>query len=204
MLGLALWGSYGQYNTSGGSLNGPLFNAPETQNILSRSFDIFKHVIPGEMWQTLLVPLILFTCAAQRCDVLDPPQNGRVNINSFTIGSTATYSCFPGFTLVGQDTRTCQANGVWTGSAPFCQAVTCDVLTAQENGRVTLTGTQVGDTATYSCLPGFDLQGTQLRTCGPNGEWSLQEPVCVGEWPVNLYTLTSNFNNIIVLFCLKV
>ena len=37
-----------------------------------------------------------------------------------TFEQTATYSCNSGYNLVGSMTRTCQANGVWSGSQPTC------------------------------------------------------------------------------------
>ena len=123
---------------------------------------------------------------AQQCGQLDAPQNGRVDLDGSTPGSTATYSCFSGFSLIGQTSRICQPNGVWSGSAPFCQGVTCSVLNAPQNGLLTLSGTQVSDTATYECLPGFILQGPSVRECQANGQWSLQEPTCTGMY----YTCT--------------
>lgn len=125
---------------------------------------------------------------AQLCGRLEPPQNGRVDIDGSTPGSTATYSCLSGFSLIGQSSRSCQLNGVWSGSAPFCQGVSCSVLNAPQNGRVTLSGTQVQDTATYECLPGFLLQGSRVRECQANGQWSLQEPTCVGMLYMCTYT----------------
>ena len=121
------------------------------------------------------------TCSAQRCPSLDPPQNGQVVVSGLTSGSTATYSCLGGFSLVGNEVRTCLENGIWSSVPPFCRQVTCKVLQSPLNGRVIQTGTQVGDMATYACLPGFVLRGPEIRTCEANGAWSLQEPTCVGE-----------------------
>ena len=38
-----------------------------------------------------------------------------------TVGSDATYSCDPGLSLVGDETRTCQPYGYWSGSVPCCK-----------------------------------------------------------------------------------
>ena len=35
-------------------------------------------------------------------------------------GQTAKYTCDAGFTIIGSDTRTCQADGTWSGNAPVC------------------------------------------------------------------------------------
>lgn len=117
----------------------------------------------------------------QKCEIFRPLRNGHISFYGSTPGSKAVHSCYPGFELVGQETRTCQLDGLWSGNTPFCKKVKCTMLTIPENGRVALIGIHFGDTATYSCLAGFDLQGTQLRTCGANGKWNLQAPVCIGK-----------------------
>ena len=58
------------------------------------------------------------------CGNLTDPANGSVNHTAGTsLGQTATYSCNTGYNLVGDSTRTCQATGNWSGSAPTCQGV---------------------------------------------------------------------------------
>ena len=37
------------------------------------------------------------------------------------VGTMATYSCDPGYTLNGGSTRTCQSGGTWSGSASTCK-----------------------------------------------------------------------------------
>ena len=62
------------------------------------------------------------------CSDLPAPTNGGVSYNTpGTSGSrphntVATYSCAPGYTLVGSSTRTCQS-GTWSGRAPTCQSM---------------------------------------------------------------------------------
>ena len=52
------------------------------------------------------------------------PANGQVDHTAgTTLGQTATYSCSTCYNLVGNNTRTCQATGNWSGSAPTCQGV---------------------------------------------------------------------------------
>ena len=56
------------------------------------------------------------------CGALPNPANGQVNdTNGTTFGQTATYSCNTGYSLVGNSTQMCQADGLWTGSAPSCE-----------------------------------------------------------------------------------
>ena len=68
------------------------------------------------------------------CPALTPPENGRVStssgVNHLGVGSTATYSCNPGYALltIGSTTRTCEdpdrdSVGTWTGSMPSCQGI---------------------------------------------------------------------------------
>ena len=62
------------------------------------------------------------------CSALSNPANGQVSHpGGTTFGQTATYSCNPGYTLVGDITRTCQATGQWSGDAPICQCMLCCV-----------------------------------------------------------------------------
>ena len=57
------------------------------------------------------------------CGTLDDPDNGQVNHTAgTTFQQTATYSCTTGHNLTGDSTRTCQNNGVWSGSEPTCQS----------------------------------------------------------------------------------
>ena len=55
------------------------------------------------------------------CGSLTNPANGQVSTTGTTEGQTATYGCDTGYNLVGDNTRTCQANGDWSGSEPTCQ-----------------------------------------------------------------------------------
>ena len=58
------------------------------------------------------------------CGTLTNPANGQVTYTAGTLfGQTATYSCDSGYNLVGESVRTCQATGVWSGSAPTCQGI---------------------------------------------------------------------------------
>ena len=55
------------------------------------------------------------------CGNLTAPASGSVTHTGTTFGQAATYSCNTGYNLVGNSTRTCQATGQWSGSAPTCQ-----------------------------------------------------------------------------------
>ena len=46
-----------------------------------------------------------------------------------------------------------------------CSAALCPDPVGIENGMVTFTSNSIGDTATYSCDPGFELIGSAITTC---------------------------------------
>ena len=66
---------------------------------------------------------VFLLSTAVACGVLTNPANGQVGQTGTTFGQTATYKCNTGYNMVGSSTRTCQAMGVWSGSAPTCQGV---------------------------------------------------------------------------------
>lgn len=67
--------------------------------------------------------MILFVCLHLTVSCGDPGQisNGKRHGDTFTVGSSVTYTCDLGFIIKnGAAQRRCQANGVWSGSAPKC------------------------------------------------------------------------------------
>ena len=65
--------------------------------------------------------MISLLSTAVDCHALANPANGQVSHPAgTTFGQKATYSCNTDYDLVGGSTRTCQATGVWSGSAPTC------------------------------------------------------------------------------------
>ncbi|CAI5789428.1 domain-containing 2 [Podarcis lilfordi] len=55
------------------------------------------------------------------CGWLAPPSNGTKNGTSYLEGSTIRFDCSPGFSLEGSAARTCQEDGLWSGSTTKCQ-----------------------------------------------------------------------------------
>jgi sugar lactone lactonase YvrE len=117
-------------------------------------------------------------CNPVDCGALIAPTNGTVNAPTTTYQTTATYACSSGYAPSAGATRTCQANGTWSGSAPTCNLVDCGALPAPTNGTVSVPTTTYQSTATYSCLNGYDLSGGATRTCGLDGKWSGSAPGC--------------------------
>ena len=66
--------------------------------------------------------------AAVDCVDLADPMNGQVTVTpdgmatvDTDLCAVATYACSEGYSLVGDATRTCQANGQWDGAEPSCE-----------------------------------------------------------------------------------
>ena len=66
----------------------------------------------------------------------------------------------------------------------------CPELPDPANGMVTLTGTSVADTATYTCNAGFQLAGAPVLTCQGGGTWDNPLPRCQSLAGMKLYLLT--------------
>ena len=65
----------------------------------------------------------MFVSAGDSCGQPDSPTNGRVDTSAGTsFGDVARYSCNKGYTLIGLNETTCQADGRWNGSVPTCES----------------------------------------------------------------------------------
>lgn len=59
--------------------------------------------------------------AAVQCPILEAPKDGQVQFTSTAFGAVATYRCHSGFLIEGDEERTCQADGSWSGAIPICR-----------------------------------------------------------------------------------
>ncbi len=64
------------------------------------------------------------------CSNLSSPANGTIKYNNMNpqrlLGTVATYTCNPGYTLSGNEARTCESDMMWSGSDPTCQGKTAN------------------------------------------------------------------------------
>ena len=75
----------------------------------------------------------------------------------------------------------------------------CPILPNITNGSVDLSnGTVVGAIATYSCVPGYILEGDNRRTCQSNGQWNGREPFCRSK--LSKFQVRINNFNCFILF----
>lgn len=68
------------------------------------------------------------------------------------------------------------------------RAVDCGEVNAPRNGRVSITSTPSGATATYSCNVGYELEGNRVSMCKTDeGLWIGKPPICSGISYVHAY-----------------
>jgi formylglycine-generating enzyme required for sulfatase activity len=118
-------------------------------------------------------------CLPVDCGELTAPGNGTMNGMGTTLGSVRTFGCGAGFILTGSASRTCGADGLWTGTVAICQGNICGVTPTVANGSVqSIDGSTQGATATYTCDTGYVQSGGSLTLpCGPTG-WEGTPLVC--------------------------
>lgn len=165
---------------------------------VSRTFGVVEDValfscnagyaLSGTASRRCLVSFIWSGAADQVCRAvpclpsLSHPRNGSVSNGNGTTTQFARFSCSPGFTLSGEASRECLTSGNWSGSSnPTCVANACAPdLVPPNNGSVSRVNGTTGDTASFACLPGFDLIGAGLALCQADGNWSTaaSPPVC--------------------------
>eukprot|EP00064_Thunnus_orientalis_P002828 superscaffoldBa00000219_g2836 len=77
------------------------------------------------------------------CGRPDVDYNGVVYGNDWWVGSVVRYACRPGFLLVGNPTRFCQPNGLWTAK-PTC-------LRMCQRGRIEISEKELNGTCNSTC-----------------------------------------------------
>ena len=123
---------------------------------------------------------------------------------STSYGSTAQFSCNPGYELRGPEQLTCEYNKRWSGPFPSCSPIQCPYPGMTANGIITHNKADdqleselyhYGDSLDYHCRAGFALEGDSHRKCLQDGSWSAQIPACFkitcpdAPIPKNGYTL---------------
>ncbi len=119
-------------------------------------------------------------CVHIECPELGPVTHGNVDPGTrLQAGDVATYKCDPGYELIGDAERECLMNGTWDSPAPYCTLIECDAPAKTiSNGRMLGSVFTYGSTISYTCDPGYELEGHQNRTCLGSGQWDRPIPVC--------------------------
>ena len=115
-------------------------------------------------------------------------------------GARVSYECNPGYQDVnGHDYLTCDENNDWVGITPNCMMpVTCGSIISLENGHVSGIVFIYQSTVSFSCITGYNLNGSSSITCEASGSWSDDIPTCTivecqdQEAPINGYKADYN------------
>lgn len=78
--------------------------------------------------------------APRSCRSPDKQVNTTMEVTGHSTGQIVTYTCPVGSKLVGNTSRTCLEDGVWSGAAPSCLYIKCGVPDDIEDGSYTYTG----------------------------------------------------------------
>ena len=74
----------------------------------------------------------MHTTLGVECGGLRSPRNGVVRVRERMYSFMANYSCLRGYGLVGYPTRTCQADGRWSGRTPSCNSKAMHIMSTTE------------------------------------------------------------------------
>ena len=112
---------------------------------------------------------------AQSCEpLLAAPMNGNiVCANGQVTDQSCSFSCNPGYSLLGSETRDCLANNSFSGVASSCVAKHCIPLADSTNSFVDIQspcGTVLSSACEIKCLEGYYMTGNAPfhQTCVAN------------------------------------
>uniref|UniRef100_A0A8C4QEE5 CUB and Sushi multiple domains 3 n=1 Tax=Eptatretus burgeri TaxID=7764 RepID=A0A8C4QEE5_EPTBU len=110
------------------------------------------------------------------------PAQGHRRGNRFIFQSEVSFDCDAPLALVGSPTRTCQADGSWSGTQPRCLASQTTCLnpgTPKYGEQNHSMGYQVNRMVHFKCQKGFHIIGSTTRTCLLDFTWSGIQPECI-------------------------
>ncbi|XP_077865312.1 uncharacterized protein LOC100372820 [Saccoglossus kowalevskii] len=117
-------------------------------------------------------------CIAATCPKPEDIDHGNWSASHPEYGylSIVSYLCDEGYAMnTGPGLRVCKRESEslyeWSGPLPVC-SIDCGVPSVPTNGSVEFTNTSEGFTAVYDCNIGYELFGSEQRTCQSNGTWS--------------------------------
>ncbi|RWS04130.1 P-selectin-like protein [Dinothrombium tinctorium] len=148
------------------------------------------------------IPLPRVTCSELR-----PPPNGITSgmcESNSSVGSQCSFSCNPGFRLLGSAVLTCLSSGAWNGITPQCIPITCPQLRPPSNGFASgmcENGSLPGSRCTFSCNPGFNLRGSGVLICLLSGQWNNNPPTCAAVPTTTCRGLQAPQNGVLAGMC---
>ncbi|XP_027571445.1 E-selectin isoform X1 [Pipra filicauda] len=124
------------------------------------------------------------SCAAVRCEAVSWPEEGSVTCDpaDLTYGSRCEFHCNEGYVVDGPSSTECTAQGQWSEPVPKCKVVQCEPLSSPEKGSMDCShgaGMFTYNTSChFSCLEGWNLNGSHILECSHSGAWSASLPTC--------------------------
>ncbi|XP_030846788.1 E-selectin-like [Strongylocentrotus purpuratus] len=133
-----------------------------------------------------------FTVQVLECPVLDAPDNGDYvggQPCQRSYGSSCYFMCNAGY-FIDNNVLRCEAQpgseeALWMGTPPTCTVETCEVPPLDNGMQYVINTTcteqsqlELGEECEFECGNGFNLHGSEILTCGIDGEWQQQAPVC--------------------------
>ncbi|XP_034622975.1 complement receptor type 1-like isoform X1 [Trachemys scripta elegans] len=107
----------------------------------------------------------------------------------FLVGSSVTYVCKPGWSLVGESSIQCIAGDGgaprWDAPAPECKEILRCPDPVIEHGKpipINKTEYTVGNSVEFECESGYILKGSKSIKCQANRTWDPPEPSCIKVW----------------------
>ncbi|XP_054276634.1 sushi, von Willebrand factor type A, EGF and pentraxin domain-containing protein 1-like [Macrosteles quadrilineatus] len=117
-------------------------------------------------------------CSKRNCGFPGYFPAGWIIGRSYFYESKIEYVCQNGYRLVGDKTRTCQANGTWSGDIPSCQGGDCPDVFVPDHGMM---WGSIEDSfrLEFECKSGYELHGSEIITCLSNKTWNHDPPKCL-------------------------
>ncbi|XP_026144649.1 CUB and sushi domain-containing protein 2 [Carassius auratus] len=142
---------------------------------------IKSHCQPNGQWSNALPKCKIVNCT-------DPGhvENGVRQVlpsgpHRYSFQTTVSYSCNPGYYLLGTSTLSCQGDGTWDRSLPKCLLVLCDRPSMPPYAQISGDRRTVGSVIRFSCIGQRSIVGNTTRMCQLDGQWSGSLPHCSGD-----------------------
>ncbi|XP_077973714.1 sushi, von Willebrand factor type A, EGF and pentraxin domain-containing protein 1-like isoform X2 [Styela clava] len=120
-------------------------------------------------------------CVPVPCPELPVFMHGQFNISGESVfGAKSYFQCDIGHEMEGESLLLCEASGSWSSSPPICSPVSCDLppRVLHSGQEFTTTPLIYGQSITYECLPGYELEGASTLTCQEDQTFDYPTPTC--------------------------
>ncbi|XP_065903482.1 uncharacterized protein [Dysidea avara] len=111
------------------------------------------------------------------------PSNVRYQVNTISGNGSSIHDCDGGnMTTVNTSSESCIEN-IQQLLLQILFDVRCDILSTPSNGGMSCSSGRVGvgyegDTCSFTCNTGYELTGSDTRTCQSNGSWNGTVSIC--------------------------